>query len=145
MQRRRVIKNPTIHSVVWRNLVEKGTHVNAKEPIVEIIDCSDVFIDVALQERYFEKVKQGQEVFVTLYGSKKKLKGTVRAVRGGLVDPKSQGMLAGINVIRREREIQVIIAIDEEELKELLKELNKWDSVVRYQDFLNCCYLSSIN
>lgn len=105
-------------SVVLRSHVLQGTHIDEKTKVVDIIDCSKVFIDMTIHEGYFEKIKMGERVTVKLRGGLKPIHGKVSSVRGGAVFAEPEKAIAGVVPIRRPHEMQVIIEIDKEDLYE---------------------------
>jgi len=103
-------------SVAWRVFGAKGSHIDTTRPILELVDCSNVFVDTSIHERYFNKVKPGDPVTIRLVGDHKILKGTVQSVRGGSLSESSTAFLAGATQILRPHEIQVIIKINEKDV-----------------------------
>lgn len=110
-------------SVVMRSYVMQGAQVDEKTKVVDIIDCSKIYIDMTLHEGYFEKVKIGSRVEVKLRGQAKVLHGTVAHVRGGSVLAEPDKNVAGVAPKRRPHEMQVIIEIDKEDLYESAADL----------------------
>lgn len=110
------IKAP-FNSVSWRVFGAKGNHVDTTRPILELVDCSKVFVDTSIHERYFNKVKPGDPVTIRLVGDKQILKGKVQTVRGGSLSESSTAFLAGATQVLRPHEIQVMISIDEKEVE----------------------------
>lgn len=114
----RNIKSP-VNGAVWRLFSAKGTFVEQNTPIMEILDCSNVFVDVALPERLFEKIKPGQKAYIKLNGSSTEVEGEVSYVRGGSIDPRVAGLMVGLPNVQRQREIQVLVKFNEESLKQV--------------------------
>lgn len=104
------------HMVVWRTIVNQGNHVDAKTAVVEMVDCSNVFIEMTLPERYFEKIKPGDEASVTLTGAYNSIQGTVVAVRGRSIHPDNQASFVGVPPVLQAREISIMIAINQSDL-----------------------------
>lgn len=111
-----VIKAP-FNGVTWRVFGAKGAHVNTTRPIVEMVDCSKVFVDTSIHERYFNKVKPGDTATIKLVGEKRTLKGKVQSVRGGSLSESSTAHLAGATQILRPHEMQVMISVDEKDVE----------------------------
>ncbi len=105
-------------SVVLRSYVMPGTHIDEKTKVVDVIDCSKVFIDMTIHEGYFEKIKIGERVKVKLRGGTKPIHGMITHIRGGAVFAEPEKSVAGVAPIRRPHEMQVIIEIDKEDLYE---------------------------
>lgn len=109
------IKAP-FNGVAWRVFGAKGAHVDTTRPILEMVDCSNVFVDTSIHERYFNKVKPGDPATIKLVGEKRTLKGKVQTVRGGSLSESSTAFLAGTTQILRPHEIQVMIKVDEKDV-----------------------------
>jgi len=110
-----VVKAP-FNGVTWRVFSAKGAHVDTTKPLVEMVDCSKVFVDASIHERYFNKVKPGDTATIKLVGENRTLKGTVQSVRGGSLSESSTAFLAGATQILRPHEMQVMISVDEKEV-----------------------------
>jgi multidrug resistance efflux pump len=106
------IKAP-FNGVAWRVFGAKGSHVDTTKPILEMVDCSNVFVDTSIHERYFSKIKPGDPATIRLVGDKRTLKGIVQSVRGGSLSESSTAFLAGATQVLRPHEIQVMIKINE--------------------------------
>ncbi|WJI23072.1 HlyD family efflux transporter periplasmic adaptor subunit [Thermosynechococcus sp. B0] len=86
LQRLAPVKVPTT-AVVW-SVIHKtgdlGIPLTAGDPIVKILDCSDVWATGLVAERDNPRLRVGQEATVRLLdGSDRRLTGIVRAIRGG--------------------------------------------------------------
>ncbi len=114
----RKIDSP-VNGAVWRLFSAKGTFVEQNTPIMEILDCSNVFVDVALPERLFEKIKPGQKAYIKLNGSSSEVEGEISYVRGGSIDPRVSGLMVGLPNVQRQREIQVLVKFKEDSLKQV--------------------------
>lgn len=104
------------NSVILHSYIMEGSHVDEKTKIVDIIDCSKVFVDATINGMYFEKIKIGERVDVTLEGTPKKLHGTVIHLRGGATFAEPEKNIAGVAPLRRPHEMQVLIQIDPDDL-----------------------------
>lgn len=114
---RRIIRAPGF-SVVLRSHVMQGTQVDEKVKIVDLIDCTKVYIDMTIHEGYFEKIKIGERATIKLRGSSRIIHGKVTHLRGGSVFAEPEKSVAGVSPVRRPHEMQVIIEIDREDLYE---------------------------
>lgn len=114
----RKVESP-VNGAVWRLFSAKGTFVEQNTPIMEILDCSNVFVDVALPERLFEKIKPGQKAYIQLNGSSSEVEGEIAYVRGGAIDPRVAGIMVGLPNVQRQRQIQVLVRFNEESLKQV--------------------------
>jgi multidrug resistance efflux pump len=111
-----VVKAP-FNGVTWRVFGAKGAHVDTTKPIIEMVDCSKVFVDTSIHERYFNKVKPGDTASIKLVGENRVLKGKVQSVRGGSLSESSTAYLAGATQILRPHEMQVMISVDEKDVE----------------------------
>ncbi len=108
-----------VNGAVWRLFSAKGIFVEQNTPIMELLDCSNVFVDVALPERLFEKIKPGQKAYIKLNGSSSEVEGEISYVRGGSIDPRVSGLMVGLPNVQRQREIQVLVKFKEDSLKQV--------------------------
>jgi multidrug resistance efflux pump len=109
------VKAP-FNGVAWRVFSSKGSHVDTTRPLLELVDCSNVFVDTSIHERYFDKVKPGDPATIKLVGGKRVLKGRVQSIRGGSLSESSTAFLAGATQVLRPHEIEVMIKIDEKDV-----------------------------
>ncbi len=107
-----------VNGAIWRVFVAQGSYVDINMPIVEMIDCSNVYVNVSLPERLFEKISPGQKARIRLSGSSEQIIGEVTSIRGGAVDPKTAGFMVGLSQINRQREMEVLVRINEGDLKQ---------------------------
>lgn len=110
------IKAP-FNGVSWRVFSAKGSHVDTTRPLLEMVDCSNVFVDASVHERYFNKIQPGDPATVRLVGDNRVLKGKVQSVRGGSLSESSTAFLAGATQVLRPHEIQVMVKIDEADVE----------------------------
>lgn len=97
--------------VVWKNFVADGGEVVIGTELVEILDCSDIFLDVTLDESKFEEVRPGAAARVRLVGASRDIAGTVRSVRGSGAVTEDR-LLAAKVPPRTDRQSQAIIELD---------------------------------
>lgn len=105
------------NGVAWRVFSSKGSHVDTTRPLLELVDCSKVFVDTSVHERYFGKLKAGDSASIKLVGDNRVLKGKVEFIRGGALSESSTAFLAGATQVLRPHEIQVMIKIDEKDVE----------------------------
>lgn len=86
LQRTAAITVPT-PSVVWSVIHKTGTlgiPLTAGDPIVELLDCNDVWATALVSERHKPRLRIGAPATVRLLdGSGRRITGYVRAIRGG--------------------------------------------------------------
>ncbi len=105
--------------VIWRSKVNQGNYTNAKEEVVQVVDCDHILLDVTLHERYFDKIKPGDKVKVKLTGSNQTILGRVNSIRGGSLRPDAETAMAGVTPIRRQREIEVFVDLDPDDIRKI--------------------------
>lgn len=75
---------PTAQSfgVLWKTSPPQGTPVLVGDELMRVLDCGRRFIEVAIPERHFERIKPASPAVVRLKGGDVWLTGQVEAVRG---------------------------------------------------------------
>ncbi|MCS6959377.1 MAG: HlyD family efflux transporter periplasmic adaptor subunit [Pseudanabaenaceae cyanobacterium SKYGB_i_bin29] len=80
------IKTP-VDSVVWSVHMKTGTlgtHVGAGTPLLQLVNCADVWVSALVAERASPRLRVGQLARIRfLDGTDRVLRGRVRAIRGG--------------------------------------------------------------
>lgn len=105
-------------SVVWRSFTKLGARIDSKHPVVEILDCTNVYVDMSVHERIFEKIQPGHKAMIKVTGSEKAIQGRVVGIRGGNLNLRSASASFVARIpVRRHREMQILIKIDEKDLK----------------------------
>ncbi len=89
-------------SIVWRSMVVEGSYVRPNSDLAMLIDCSALFVNAVVHERYFEDIRPGSAATVRIVGSDDTQTAIVRELRGmGVDDPKAQ-LAAGLPKIGRD-------------------------------------------
>ncbi|CAA7621921.1 HlyD family secretion protein [Magnetospirillum sp. SS-4] len=99
-----------ISGVVWRSFVTPGTDVVIGTELMEVLDCSNLFLDVSLAERHFDSIRPGNVAEVRLIGSDDVVEGVVKSVRGAASVTDDRHLAARLPG-RKDRELQVIITL----------------------------------
>lgn len=108
------------NGVILRKLVTKDSNVGEHHPMMDIIDCSHVYVDVTLNHGYFEKIRPGQKVKVKLVGANHSVEGTVVSMRGGAIAPGERtNNFVNAQAVDKNLDIQVFIQIEEKDLKQI--------------------------
>jgi len=121
LQREAKIKNPT-KSVVWSVNLRTGrlgTPIGAGTPILQLLDCQEVWATALVAEQENKRLRLGQPAEVRLLdGTNRIYRGRVRSIRGGV-----GRVPAGVDVavppnelVRNELEVQVTLDDRGEEL-----------------------------
>lgn len=102
-----VIRTQT-DGVMWRTLVVAGSNVIVGTPLLDILNCRDLFVDILVHEVNYDDIYPGREAEVRLYGRDEGIKGHVAFVRGSRADfedkvlaaalPRTEGKYAKIRV-----------------------------------------------
>lgn len=83
VRRRMRFAAPVEHDVlVWRRHLAPGVPVQAGEPLVDLVRCDRLFVEVALPDRAFRDIVPGAKASVLFPGGFE-IEGTVSAFRGG--------------------------------------------------------------
>ena len=69
-------------TLVWSTSSSSGAAIRAGEPVLDLVDCSRRFVQVALPERKAEVIGQGSPAKVRLIGSDQWMKGKVINITG---------------------------------------------------------------
>ena len=109
------VKAPS-YSVIWRSQVAQNGYVGSKSPVVDLIDCSRVFVEMTVDGAYFEKINVGDPVKVKVIGADHPIDGKVMAIRGGSLAREIAHSTAGTTPLKMDREIQVFVSIDPKDL-----------------------------
>jgi multidrug resistance efflux pump len=100
-----------VAGVVWRSWVAPGAAVVHGTPLMEVIDCTRVYIEATTRERFFESLARGQRVRVRVEGSGNDIPGTIRSVVGPGAPLATTATVSVINHPNR-TEAQLIVDID---------------------------------
>lgn len=100
-----------VAGVVWRSWVAPGAAVVHGTPLLEVIDCSRVYVEATTREQFFESLAPGQRVRVRLEGSDKDIPGTIRSIVGPGAPLATTANVSVINHPNR-TEAQLIVDID---------------------------------
>lgn len=71
-----------VDGMVWRRLVAPGSEIVIGTEIMEVVDCSDLFLQVAVDEREFDRLHPGDRASVRLVGADQEIEGVIRSLRG---------------------------------------------------------------
>lgn len=69
-----------VSGVIWGDASAVGTPVRAGDPLVNLLDCSRAYVEVALDKRDISSIKAGDRARVRLSGTDSVLHGTVRGL-----------------------------------------------------------------
>lgn len=115
----RTVRMPE-NGVILRKLVTKDSNIGEHHPMMDIIDCSHVYVDVTLNHGYFEKIRPGQKVKVKLVGADRSVEGTVVSIRGGAIAAGERtNNFVNAQAVDKNLDIQVFIQIQEKDLNQI--------------------------
>jgi multidrug resistance efflux pump len=100
-----------VDGVVWRSWVAPGAAVVHGAPLLEVIDCSRIYVEATTRERFFEVLTPGQQVRVRLEGSDRDIPGAIRAIVGPGAPLATTANVSAINR-RNGTEAQLMVDID---------------------------------
>jgi multidrug resistance efflux pump len=100
-----------VAGVVWRSWIAPGAAVIHGKPLLEVIDCDNIYVEATMRERFFESLTPNQRVRVRLEGSNKDIPGTIRAVVGPGATLTTTANVSAINH-RNSTEAQLVVDID---------------------------------
>ncbi len=100
-----------VDGVIWRSWVAPGAAIVHGTPLLEVIDCTRVYVEATTRERFFESLRPGQPVRVRLEGSEKDIPGTIRSVVGPGAPLATTANVSAINR-RNGTEAQLVVDID---------------------------------
>lgn len=72
----------TANGIIWKPSPPAGMPVLTGDELVRVLDCDRRFIEVAVPERHFERLKPGDPASIQLKGARERIAGRVEAVRG---------------------------------------------------------------
>ncbi|HLD95948.1 MAG TPA: HlyD family efflux transporter periplasmic adaptor subunit [Alphaproteobacteria bacterium] len=105
-----------VKGAIWRVYSSVGNFEDKNNIIMDVLDCSHMFMSATIGSKMFERLKVGQKAFIYLSGAEKEIVGEIAYLRGGSLDPKSTDMMIARNSINRENEMEVLIKIDTSQL-----------------------------
>jgi multidrug resistance efflux pump len=100
-----------VTGVVWRSWLAPGAAVIHGTPLLEVIDCTRVYVEATTRERFFESLAPGRRVRVRLEGSGADIQGTIRSIVGPGAPLATPANVSVINHPNR-TEAQLIVDID---------------------------------
>ncbi len=103
------------NSVVWRLTETEGSTVVIDTPLIVLLDCSSVFLDITLSESQFSDIAGGDTIRYRLIGESKYHKGKVFALRGSGSDVSDHNLAASLTKDPK-REFHVWASITPEDL-----------------------------
>ena len=76
--------NAPFDGVVWATAAQDGALIQSHEPVLQLIDPKQVWVDAYLPERHAGKFRVGMTVTVRLLDDRRALEGRVESVRAGV-------------------------------------------------------------
>ena len=78
------VKAPT-NGVVWRTMGREGQYVEAGDPLMQMLDCNQRWVDVLVDERSMRRIQPGTRATLKLHGTKDRVfHGEVSTIRSGI-------------------------------------------------------------
>ena len=107
--------------VIWRNSVVEGSNVVVGADMMRVLDCRELFVDILVEEAYYDQISIGQWAEVRLLGSGDIFTGNVTSLRGSsaivedinmaAVLPMNQGRSARVRVALAKSALELDYAI----------------------------------
>jgi multidrug resistance efflux pump len=97
--------------------VRAGSEVVRDDPLAEVLDCSRAYVEAALPERGFDKVRPGSTAIVTLRGNSAELHATVRALHGAALAQEGGTSSAAVLDRPTSDAMTVLLDVDPAELR----------------------------
>jgi multidrug resistance efflux pump len=98
--------------VVWRRHAVSNTAVKADNPLLDLIDPREIFVDAVISEKDLAHVHPGDTAHVRLVGSSKEWKAVVKQVVGSTL-PWTDQLLAAEAVPTARQKVHVILSFSE--------------------------------
>ena len=121
LQREAVIKSP-VRTVVWSVKLRTGAlgvPIGAGTPIMQLLDCQEVWATALVAEQDNRRLRLGQSAEIRLLdGTNRTYRGRIRSIRGGVgkVNAGEDVAIPPNELVRNELEVQVSIENSGEEL-----------------------------
>jgi multidrug resistance efflux pump len=106
-----VIQTPT-PGYVWEIQATSGSTVARNDPVISVVDCRSVFVDVTLPQSRSDDVTIGQSATVRVLNTDRQVTGRVAAVRGARTVPRNLA-LENVDLGRELDDIQVLVQFPE--------------------------------
>ncbi len=85
-------------SLVWKQPTTEGSNVAINSELLVLLDCSSVFLDVALSESQFANIGAGDKIKYRLIGNVGYKQGTVFALRGSGTEADDKNLAAKLEM-----------------------------------------------
>ena len=103
--------NLPANSYVYRVLVAPNATVSAGDPILEWIDCGELFVDVPVSDAELPLLRTGNKAYIIIEGEKQKRTATVFLTRGASAT-QERDSLAAVAKGRRTGIAQVLLKLE---------------------------------
>lgn len=103
------------NSIVWRVTETQGSAIVIDTPLIVLLDCSSVFLDITLSESQFSDIAGGDTIRYRLIGKSEYHKGKIFALRGSGSDVSDLNLAASLTKDPK-REFHVWVSITPEDL-----------------------------
>lgn len=104
---------------IWRVHATPGAWTTEGSHLISFVDCSDLMLDIAIDDATLELIKPGSKIRVRLFGSFRHRTGTVILVRGSASLSSDPSILVAEVQNRGPREGRVLARLDPSELRDM--------------------------
>jgi multidrug resistance efflux pump len=111
---RHTLRSP-FNSLVWRLPLSEGSTVVIGSELVVLLDCSSVFLDIAVSESQFSNVSPGEKIQYRLIGESKSHEGTVFALLGSGSEMSDANLAAALNKDKK-KEFRIWVSVNPKDL-----------------------------
>jgi multidrug resistance efflux pump len=70
--------------IVWKINVQRGSQVRAGDPLGQIVNCDQQWVDAFVEEDKLSRLRQGEKATITPKGNSKSFEGTIKWIRPGI-------------------------------------------------------------
>jgi multidrug resistance efflux pump len=110
-----------ITGLVWNLHIAADGAVATNAPLADVVDCQRAFVEAIVPERRYDDIQIGETVGVKLLGNRRKIHGTVDAVRGPSAVVNRDSLAASLAPRRTREAMTVSVAIDPDGLQQVGK------------------------
>ena len=100
-----------VRGVVWTASRATGDPIATGQVVLQVADCEQRFVEVAVSESYFEKIRPGEIARVQLKGSDRLLRAPVIAVRGAGARQPHDNLAASVPTAER-GQLRVLVSLE---------------------------------
>jgi multidrug resistance efflux pump len=120
-QSRTATVNAPSHGMIWNLHIAADGVVARNSPLADVVECQSAFVEATVPESRYDAVQRGETVQVKLLGNRRKIPGTIHAVRGQSAVVNRESLAAWLRPRRTTEAMTVSVAIDPDALHQVSK------------------------